>query len=210
MSSLPKNYKVISRVPVSKEVLPKIRVSKLMPDGHGKCVRCGIEATQVITYTLEGEGHQVVYGNIFAGNRMMTADHILPRALGGADALSNLQLMCYKCNMKKGMMPTPEEMERIIANRAKHIRITFKPEHMRHIIKRFPKLASLYDLTEQEGPALPFKRTRFSEPSRNRITKLEELTCGLVNNKHPHHPMWGWVRIFQMYPDIKPAVRFTT
>lgn len=207
--SFPKNYKIISKVPVSKDVLPKIRVSKLMPDGHGKCSKCGIEATHVVTYTLGSEEHEVVYENIFAGTRMMTADHILPRALGGADALTNLQLMCYKCNTKKGMMPTVEEIEAIIQNRDKHFRVTFKPHHMRYVINRFPHLASLYDLTEKEGPALPFKRTYFSEATRNRRKKVTELSFGLVNNKHPHHPMWGWVRIFQQYPDIKPAVRFT-
>jgi hypothetical protein len=79
---------------------------------------------------------------------------------------------------------------------------------MRYVIRRFPELARLYHLAEPEGPALPFKRTYF-EKSTNRLKKVEQLSFGLVNNKHPHHPMWGWVRIFQMYPDIMPAVRFT-
>lgn len=207
--SLPKNYKIINWVPVSKETLPKIRVSKLMRDGHGKCVKCGIQATRVITYTLASESHKIVYSNIFASTRMLTADHVLPRALGGADALSNLQLMCCKCNHKKGIELTLEEIERIIQNRRAHIRSTFTTANMRYVINRFPSLVSLYDLAEPEGPALPFGRTYFSEPSGSRIKRIKELSYGLVNNKHPHHPMWGWVRIFEMYPDIKPAVRFT-
>lgn len=207
--SLAKNYKLISRVPVSKEVLPKIRVSKLMPEGHGQCARCGIEATSVVTYTLASEQHQVAYANIFAGRIMMTVDHILPRALGGADALSNLQLMCYKCNTKKEMMSTPQEMEAIMQNRDKHIRPSFKPHHMRYVIGRFPQLAPLYDLSEPEGPALPFKKTYFSQPTDNRMKRIATETDGLVNNQHPHHPMLGWARILKAFPDLKGVVRFT-
>ena len=30
-------------------------------------------------------------------------DHIVPKALGGTDELTNLQAMCATCNLKKGM-----------------------------------------------------------------------------------------------------------
>ncbi|MDE1830702.1 MAG: HNH endonuclease, partial [Thaumarchaeota archaeon] len=190
----------------------RIRVSRLMPEGHGKCVKCGIEATRVVTYTLASEQHQVIYSNIFAGTRMMTADHILPRALGGADALTNLQLMCYKCNSKKGMMPSLEEMEMIKQNCSLYIRSTFTKANMRHILRLFPTLYGLYDLEgEEDGPAKPFKRSLWKQPSPtgSRMSKIEKETGGLVNSQHPHHPMWGWVRVFQTYPDIRPVVRFT-
>lgn len=212
--SLPKDYKVLNQVPVSKDVLPKIRVSKLMPEGHGKCVRCGIEATRVITYTLAGEEHKQVYINIFAGSRMMTADHILPRSLGGSDALSNLQLMCYKCNTRKNNTISAQERQMIISNRSNHIRCTFKPEHMRHILKRFPLLNGLYDLSGQEdGPAIAFNQRQLSlqlyQNQIPRMSKVKILSNGLVTSKHPHHPMWGWVRIFKRFPEMKNVVRFT-
>lgn len=32
----------------------------------------------------------------------MTIDHIIPKAKGGNNSITNMQLMCRKCNMKKG------------------------------------------------------------------------------------------------------------
>jgi 5-methylcytosine-specific restriction endonuclease McrA len=32
----------------------------------------------------------------------MHVDHIIPRAKGGSNAISNLQLVCARCNIKKG------------------------------------------------------------------------------------------------------------
>lgn len=33
----------------------------------------------------------------------MHIDHIIPRAKGGSNAMRNLQLVCARCNIKKGM-----------------------------------------------------------------------------------------------------------
>lgn len=32
----------------------------------------------------------------------MHVDHIVPRALGGGNRIANLQLVCARCNVKKG------------------------------------------------------------------------------------------------------------
>lgn len=45
--------------------------------------------------------------------RNLTLDHIVPRALGGADTDSNLQLLCSACNSKKGTR-TQEEFLAIL------------------------------------------------------------------------------------------------
>ncbi len=47
----------------------------------------------------QGGFHIDVYTKDF---EMMTIDHILPRSLGGSDAIENLQPMCNTCNHKKG------------------------------------------------------------------------------------------------------------
>ncbi|MDE2106652.1 MAG: HNH endonuclease, partial [Patescibacteria group bacterium] len=38
------------------------------------------------------------------GSNGFHIDHIMPRALGGADGIRNRQLMCYGCNLRKGKM----------------------------------------------------------------------------------------------------------
>jgi 5-methylcytosine-specific restriction endonuclease McrA len=40
----------------------------------------------------------------------VTLDHIIPKYLGGSDALENLQLACYRHNQEKGVM-TQEEFD---------------------------------------------------------------------------------------------------
>jgi 5-methylcytosine-specific restriction endonuclease McrA len=32
----------------------------------------------------------------------LTIDHVVPKALGGADSFYNMQLLCSRCNYKKG------------------------------------------------------------------------------------------------------------
>ncbi len=36
------------------------------------------------------------------GDRCLTLDHIKPVSLGGETVLSNLQILCYRCNREKG------------------------------------------------------------------------------------------------------------
>ena len=38
----------------------------------------------------------------FPLSAQMHVDHIIPRAIGGRNAVSNLQLVCARCNTKKG------------------------------------------------------------------------------------------------------------
>ena len=54
----------------------KVKTAVWQRDG-GKCMKCGT-------------------------NRELEFDHIIPRAMGGADSFRNLQLLCGPCNRQKG------------------------------------------------------------------------------------------------------------
>lgn len=48
---------------------------------------------------FQHDGYRCV---ICGSTENLTIDHILPRAKGGKDELSNLQTLCRRCNSKKG------------------------------------------------------------------------------------------------------------
>ena len=54
-------------------------------------------------HTLDGRQEGVCNGcKVLFPFRNMTVDHVVPRAHGGSDDLSNLQLLCGACNSMKG------------------------------------------------------------------------------------------------------------
>src|ERR1035437_4967983 len=65
-----------------------------------KCVCCGLEATFFAVEQSPGQDswHLNLYGVKDGEETLFTHDHIKARALGGADNLSNTQLMCSPCN----------------------------------------------------------------------------------------------------------------
>lgn len=75
------------------------------------CVRCGLIGTKFVVerdlyhknMINTGPFHTNLYGYTIHGNeRLFTKDHILARANGGRDELTNMQTMCENCNRKKG------------------------------------------------------------------------------------------------------------
>lgn len=80
------------------------------------CVSCGLEGAYFAMerhLRRDGSLHEVryhfnMYGLKGGKEILFTKDHILPRSLGGADHLSNLQTMCLPCNQKKGATVSPE------------------------------------------------------------------------------------------------------
>jgi hypothetical protein len=63
------------------------------------CQKCGIKATH---YVLRQYKDGSLHLDLFAGDIMLTIDHITPKAKGGKDWIYNYQIMCEPCNFSKG------------------------------------------------------------------------------------------------------------
>lgn len=69
-----------------------------------ECVSCGLKASFWALQSADKSTrpHLNLYGVNNEGDILLfTRDHIVPRALGGGDNLSNLQVMCDVCNLHK-------------------------------------------------------------------------------------------------------------
>lgn len=82
------------------------------------CCACGLKATH---FAVEGfrrskdnSSHINLYGTAETGDVLFTHDHRLARSLGGADNLSNTDIMCSPCNQLKAK----SEMVELLARRA--------------------------------------------------------------------------------------------
>jgi len=68
--------------------------------GKVTCVKCGIEGAYFMLQAVNDEKPHI---NLYTKNGiLMTKDHIVPKSKGGKDCMSNYQVMCATCNMKKG------------------------------------------------------------------------------------------------------------
>ena len=83
-----------------------------------KCVACGKEGTH-FTLDPSSETDTRRHFNLRAEDgTLMTRDHILPKAKGGRDHISNMQTMCVDCNKAKGNTydgDPPEKIRNIVA-----------------------------------------------------------------------------------------------
>lgn len=74
-----------------------------------KCANCGIQGRYWAvqnSYSEKKKTYDNAHLNLYAVNEhghsiLMTSDHIIPKAAGGSDELSNRQPMCEPCNHKK-------------------------------------------------------------------------------------------------------------
>lgn len=71
-----------------------------------KCVRCGCRANKCFLETTFQQNNfaNFHFYRIKEGKPelLFTIDHIIPKALGGKNEISNYQTMCHFCNKKKG------------------------------------------------------------------------------------------------------------
>lgn len=216
------HYKVVKITPFSVDALPDIAVAPLFRRGDTHCVRCGRQPTHILTYTIAKEKHKYSYQGVFAGSNVgerkrFTADHILPRSLGGIDELSNQQVMCGRCNHEKSNTLTPAEIATIKANKSLYMNPNLTVGNMKAIVAKFPKcegLTDLYGLTGDETD-MPVEyrapRRPITPGVRKRFAKMKAIvreTGGLVDSKHPHHPMLGWYRLFKQFPELRKLIVF--
>lgn len=86
-------------------IQPKLSSNRLLTLKNSQvCVECGIRGNVfVLERANKREPHISLYGvNDKEELILMTADHIIPKSLGGTGAMSNLQTMCKICNETKG------------------------------------------------------------------------------------------------------------
>lgn len=83
---------------------------------HPRCAVCGAAATKA--FLFEKDGHY--YISFFTEKNgklvLLTKDHIIPRAQGGGDGLSNMQACCEICNRIKSdtLIENEKDMEQIV------------------------------------------------------------------------------------------------
>ena len=88
-----------------------------------KCVCCGKEGTHFKLCGDERSPNRRHF-NLYADDgTLITKDHIIPKARGGRDVVSNMQTMCEDCNKAKGA--SCPGFTRIIATNRKGNQINF-------------------------------------------------------------------------------------
>lgn len=129
-------------------------VHKLLGSGETRCSCCGLEATYLQVkkvYHFNQTFYELnCYGTSQAGNPMIfTADHIYPKSKGGPDDLSNLQLMCIKCNQAKKDVVEREkqtvsyfDLEQIQGTLHQYVKTKLVPQRQAKIQTAFKKLVA--------------------------------------------------------------------
>lgn len=108
--SFPKKgkYTALQSLSVSAVMLPEFRIHRRMKVYAAKgctCVKCGVKATELIQWHPYHFNTQLHWDLRTDDGRMITVDHIIPKAMGGPDELWNYQPMCNSCNNTKGHNP---------------------------------------------------------------------------------------------------------
>lgn len=75
-----------------------------------KCFRCSAEATHFQVEKHRNDKVMPFQLNLYAGNRMLTWDHILPKSYDGSNSPINGRCACSRCNEKRGNDMTLQEM----------------------------------------------------------------------------------------------------
>jgi len=74
------------------------------------CFRCGAKATHFQIEKHRNDKVMPFQLNLYAGKRMLTWDHILPKSFDGSNDVINGRCACSKCNENRGNEMTLQEM----------------------------------------------------------------------------------------------------
>jgi 5-methylcytosine-specific restriction endonuclease McrA len=86
---------------------PRVRTSCFIDE----CPWCSLRADQNWTSKWSAPHLNLFYRDMQDRMTMLTFDHIIPKARGGADTVENGQTLCIKCNQKKGCELIPAGTE---------------------------------------------------------------------------------------------------
>ena len=79
-----------------------LRYKTFIEKGY-KCVCCGRTGAYYVLEKSHGSNIKRAHFNLYSDDDvLMTKDHILPKSMGGADCIENMQTMCTICNCAKG------------------------------------------------------------------------------------------------------------
>lgn len=81
-----------------------------------KCTHCDVPITHIAVQKHKSQPKGKYHLNAWSNSILMTSDHIVPKALGGPDDLENRQVLCCKCNNKRGCLietKRPKELGRL-------------------------------------------------------------------------------------------------
>ena len=74
------------------------------------CFRCGAKATHFQVEKHRNDKVMPFQLNLYAGNKMLTWDHILPKSYEGSNNVINGRCACSTCNEHRGNEMTLQEM----------------------------------------------------------------------------------------------------
>lgn len=94
------------RIKVDKCILKRSQRYMLFTRDEQVCVKCGLKASFWALQRSKKQNTEKYHLNLYGIDnlgrvKLFTKDHIMPKSKGGADILSNYQIMCSKCNAEK-------------------------------------------------------------------------------------------------------------
>ena len=80
----------------------------VLSQGPLTCFECGVVGTHFMIERHRNENYYHI--NAYAGDKLLTWDHIVPRSLGGGNHVHNGRVACEACNGKRGNEMTIPEL----------------------------------------------------------------------------------------------------